>query len=432
MRFRILSLCAVVACLGMSAVHAESEAARYDGRSIHPVKSVQLGPRPFYLVEQMQNSKLKRELQRCAATRKHYTVQPFSIGHRGAALMFPEHTLESYVAAAQMGAGILECDVTFTKDRDLVCRHAQCDLHTTTNIVETELAAKCSVPPEFDADGNLTNAADINCCTSDITLAEFKTLEAKMDAADRSATTIAGYLDGTSRYRTDLYSGGSRGTLLSHAESIKLFKKLGVGMTPELKSPAVEMPYEGDYTQEDYAQQMIDEYRAAGVSPDQVWAQSFNYGDVVYWINANPDFGRQAVFLDSRYSTEVNDPDAVAALEPSMEQLVADGVQILAPPMFMMLGTDGSGAIVPSVYANAAKAVGLDLIGWTTERSGQLENGGGGFYYQTTSDVIQTDGDILTTIDVLAQEVGLLGLFSDWPATTTFYANCKASGPYRQ
>ena len=29
----------------------------------------------------------------------------FSIGHRGAPLQFPEHTRESYVAAAQMGAG---------------------------------------------------------------------------------------------------------------------------------------------------------------------------------------------------------------------------------------------------------------------------------------------------------------------------------------
>jgi glycerophosphoryl diester phosphodiesterase len=28
-----------------------------------------------------------------------------------------------------MGAGIIECDVTFTKDRELVCRHDQRDLH---------------------------------------------------------------------------------------------------------------------------------------------------------------------------------------------------------------------------------------------------------------------------------------------------------------
>ena len=68
----------------------------------------------------------------------------FSIGHRGAALQLPEHTKESYEAAARMGAGIVECDVTFTKDKQLVCRHSQCDLHTTTNILATPLAKKCS------------------------------------------------------------------------------------------------------------------------------------------------------------------------------------------------------------------------------------------------------------------------------------------------
>jgi glycerophosphoryl diester phosphodiesterase len=29
----------------------------------------------------------------------------------------------------------------------------------------------------------------------------------------------------------------------------------------------------------------------------------------------------------------------------------------------------------------------------------------------------------MTVLDVLAQQVGLRGLFSDWPATTTFYAS---------
>ena len=70
----------------------------------------------------------------------------FSIGHRGAALQFPEHTKESYEAAARQGAGIVECDVTFTRDGTLVCRHSDCDLHTTTNIVETPLNAECEVP----------------------------------------------------------------------------------------------------------------------------------------------------------------------------------------------------------------------------------------------------------------------------------------------
>jgi glycerophosphoryl diester phosphodiesterase len=41
-----------------------------------------------------------------------------------------------------MGAGVLECDVTFTKDRQLVCRHDQCDLHASTDILgRPQLAA---------------------------------------------------------------------------------------------------------------------------------------------------------------------------------------------------------------------------------------------------------------------------------------------------
>jgi len=120
----------------------------------------------------MDESRLKKTLLSCE--NKPVRSSKFSIGHRGAPMQFPEHTKESYVAAAKMGAGILECDVTFTKDRELVCRHSQCDLHTTTNILATPLAEKCSVAPQFGANGELVNAADITCCTSDITLAEFK------------------------------------------------------------------------------------------------------------------------------------------------------------------------------------------------------------------------------------------------------------------
>lgn len=94
-------------------------------------KNVQLGPRPYYLVDDMDPGQLKDQLKSCL-TKRRFKKTEFSIGHRGAPMQFPEHTLESYVAAARMGAGVLECDVTFTKDRELVCRHSQCDLHTTT------------------------------------------------------------------------------------------------------------------------------------------------------------------------------------------------------------------------------------------------------------------------------------------------------------
>ena len=92
--------------------------------------SLTYGPRPAYLISQMDDSPLKTKLESCSA--QSPARNDFSIGHRGAPLLFPEHTVESNRAAAQMGAGILECDVTFTADKELVCRHAQNDLHTTT------------------------------------------------------------------------------------------------------------------------------------------------------------------------------------------------------------------------------------------------------------------------------------------------------------
>jgi len=382
--------------------------------------SIQLGPRPYFLVEDMDESDLKTELQQCSEG--PFKRTDFSIGHRGASLQFPEHTQESYVAAARMGAGIIECDVTFTADRELVCRHSQCDLHTTTDVVAREdLREKCTTPPDISPEGELLNAADIRCCTSDFTLDEFKSLCGKMDAANTNATTVEEYLDGTANWRTDLYS--TCGTVLSHAESIELFKDLGVKMTPELKSPSVDMPYGGDYTQEDYAQQMIDEYKAARVNPKKVFAQSFNLDDVLYWIENEPRFGRQAVFLDGRYSVPGFDHTDPITWSPNMKELVAEGVNIIAPPMWMLLKLNKNDKIKPSKYARRAKAAGLDIITWTLERSGLLKNGGG-FYYQTVTDVINNDGDAYVALDVLAQDVGIIGIFSDWPATVTYYANC--------
>jgi len=385
---------------------------------------VTLGPRPYYLVDQLRPGALRDALTECAASRRLFERSAFSIGHRGAPLQFPEHTRESYIAAARMGAGIVECDVTFTADRQLVCRHAQCDLHRTTNIVTSPLAHNCRVPPLLDGAGRLRNGPDIRCCTSDLTLAEFKTLEGKMDGADTGAATLEGYLAGTAGFRTDLYAGDGRGTLLSHAESIALFRRLGVGMTPELKPPEVPMPFEGDYSQRDYARQLIEEYRHAQIPAHRVWPQSFNYRDVLLWIAEAPDYGRQAVFLDDRQDFDADDPAAVAALEPSMARLAGDGVNILAPPLPLLL-TTRDGVVAPSAYARAARQAGLDLIAWTTERSGPLAPGQRDFYYRGIGDAIANDGDILTVIDVLAREVGVIGVFSDWPATTTFYANCR-------
>jgi glycerophosphoryl diester phosphodiesterase len=389
---------------------------------------VQVGPRPYYLIEKMQDSPLKRKLESCSEG--PFEKTDFSIGHRGGGtLQFPEHTKESHEAGSRMGAGIQECDVTFTNDGELVCRHDQCDLHTTTNILLTPLANKCSQqfsPAEFNVLGQRTKAASALCCTSDLTVAEFKSLKGKMDAFNPNARTPLEFQGGTANFRTDLYSTGA--TLLTHKESIELLKELGSKYTPELKGPnrAAKLQVEQVFgSQANYAQAMIDDYMDAHVAPSKVWAQSFNKADVLTWIESRPEFGHQAVYLD--------DANVLGEL-PSAEELMAyrkQGIRIVAPPMWALL-TVSNGKIVPSQYARNAKAAGLDIVTWTLERSGRIVEevlptkgtASPSFYYQTTLDALHNDGDIMETLDVLAKDVGILGIFSDWAGTVSYYASC--------
>ncbi|WP_305968617.1 MULTISPECIES: glycerophosphodiester phosphodiesterase family protein [unclassified Mameliella] len=407
--FTLALACATLA----GPVLAETHANAYDA-------GLTYGVRPAYLVSRMEDGALKDKLQSCLGNTPARTH--FSVGHRGAPLMFPEHTVESNRAAAGMGAGILECDVTFTADLELVCRHAQNDLHTTTDIVAGPLASKCTTP-FTPASGDAKASAE--CRTSDLTLAEFKTLTPKMDSSDASATTAEAYLGGTANWRTDLFVSGA--TLMTHAESIALFDSLGADFTPELKAPSVEMPFNG-FSQADYAQKLIDEYKAAGIDPSRVWAQSFDLSDVLYWIENEPEFGAQAVYLDDRYEASdedegLIDPMDASTFKPTMAELKEMGVNYIAPPLWMLVTLDDSGAMVPSVYAEEANAAGLNIITWSLERSGPLGSGGG-WYFQSVKDATDTDGDYFEILDVLAQQVGVKGVFSDWPATTTFYANC--------
>ncbi|MFS1955661.1 glycerophosphodiester phosphodiesterase family protein [Vibrio cyclitrophicus] len=376
-----------------------------------------LGPRPLFLVNNMDESPLKTKLLSCSEGPFHRS--DFSIGHRGAAMQFPEHTKESYLAAIQMGAGVVECDVTFTKDKALVCRHSQSDLHTTTDVLaHPDLANKCSVPftPANPATGE---DAQVECRTSDFTLAEFKTLKGKMDGANPKATTVEEYMNGTPGWRTDLYS--QSGTLMTHAESAALFKKHGVKVTPELKSAAVDMPF-NDFSQEMYAQKLVDELKEAGFEPSETYLQSFNLDDVKYWIKEAPKFGKQAVYLDDRVYEKA---DFVASVE-NMKELRDAGVNIIAPPLFALVDLDENNELVASNYAKLAKGADLDIIAWTLERSGPLAQGGG-WYYKSVKDGINNDGDMMKMLDVLAQDVGVMGVFSDWPATVTYYANCMDS-----
>jgi len=405
--FRALG--AGLACAGFAAgAHAQP-----------PDAGIELGPRPAFLVNDMRDGELKSQLTACLKKPPRRTA--FSIGHRGAGLHYPEHTLEAYEAGYRQGAGMLECDVTFTKDLALVCRHSQNDLATTTDILLSPLAATCIGPFQsavLDANGRVVRRARAECRTSELTLAEFKTLRGKVDAFDPAAQTAAEFVGAAPPPRASLGDPGVvRGTLLTHAESIALFQRLGVRMIPELKAPSVAMPFNG-LTHAALAQRLIDEYRAAGVAPSNVWPQSFELRDVEYWLEHEPEFGAQAVLLDASVG-----PRGLPRAR-RLTRYKAAGINYWGPPLFALLTLDADGQIVASRAARNARAAGLDIVAWTLERSGNLAAGNSGFYYQTIDAAVTREGDLMEVIDVLARDVGVRGIFSDWAAPVSLYAGC--------
>src|SRR3954471_12978870 len=60
--------------------------------------------------------------------------RPLIIAHRGASGHRPEHTLESYRLAVEMGADFIEPDLVSTKDGVLIARHEN-EIGGTTDVV---------------------------------------------------------------------------------------------------------------------------------------------------------------------------------------------------------------------------------------------------------------------------------------------------------
>ena len=153
---------------------------------------------------------IKNSLATCAAP---LTPNNFSISHRGSPVMYPEHSMQGYSAAVAMGANWIECDTAVTQDFQPVCRHSQCDLHTTTNVLfNATLAAKCSVPftPAVlnATSGLVITPANVMCCTFDFTLAEFNSLCAIQDlgAGWNAAQNVSDYFSvGAPAFRSNAF-----------------------------------------------------------------------------------------------------------------------------------------------------------------------------------------------------------------------------------
>ncbi len=87
---------------------------------------------------------------------------------------------------------------------------------------------------------------------------------------------------------------------------------------------------------------MVQQYIDAGVGPEMVMFQTFDYPDILYWLANFPEYGRRAIFLDADADDGPCPPGGPGVLccdgtlarchTPALfPQWVADGVRYVSP-----------------------------------------------------------------------------------------------------
>jgi len=155
------------------------------------------------------------------------SMLPIIIGHRGASGHRPEHTLESYRLAVEMGADFIEPDLVSTKDGVLIVRH------------ENEIGGTTDVASKFPDRKRMAriDGQDVTgWFAEDFTLAEIKTLRARERL----------------EFRSHAYDGQFE--IPTFDDVIELAQRLGreagrtIGIYPETKHPtyfrSIKLPLE--------------------------------------------------------------------------------------------------------------------------------------------------------------------------------------------
>ncbi|ORY39592.1 PLC-like phosphodiesterase [Rhizoclosmatium globosum] len=390
-----------------------------------------------------------------------------AIGHRGAALVAPEETIKSWQIGVDSGAGFIECDAAVTKDLQLTCRHSTCDLHFTTDILtRPEMVAKCSTP--FTPASNGT-AAKVNCCTYDFTMEEMSKLCSIMESGTNpKATTPDEYLVNSTPFRSVGLAKGECHKMVSHKDYLKFAKSKNVNVIPELKDTTEKGTQDflksKNSSIEFLADLMASELREIGFTAplDANFRnakrgtigimQTFDRRVARYWkTSKNKDLSVEYMW-ESDFNSTLTEKDCDEPADCGTDDVVLGmmnlGVELISPA-FNYYVTAENHRIVESKGSKNLKALkaksGKNTYfgSWSLERSGCASHygssnatfnaekglgaiGGCGWYYNTVEGeaTFGQHEDTLLMLDVLFKQVGLVGLFSDFPASVSMYSNC--------
>ncbi|NDL57058.1 glycerophosphodiester phosphodiesterase [Phytoactinopolyspora mesophila] len=282
--------------------------------------------------------------------------RPIVFAHRGASGYRPEHTIEAYEFAIQMGSDALEPDLVATKDGVLVARHEPWLGHT------TDVADR----PEF-ADRQTTKTVsgrliEDEWFAEDFTLAELKTLRAVEPLQDI-------------RQHNTIYDG--RFEIATFQEIIDLAKKASrggrqIGLFPETKHPtyfrSIGLPLE---------EPLIDIIKRNGLNRvnGPVLVQSFEPTSLRKLDDALKVPVVQAITTSGApYDTIANGegPTYADMVTPEGLEEIATYADWIGPNKNLVIPRESDGSLgEPSSLVADAKAAGLDVMAWTFRNENQ-------------------------------------------------------------
>jgi len=215
---------------------------------------------------------------------------PLVIAHRGASGYLPEHTLEAYAKAIELGANFIEPDLVMTKDGFLIARHEPM-LDSTTDV-----AAKFGVERKSTrmVDGVSTTAY----FAGDFTLAEIKTLRAVQPRASRDQSF------------NGQFGIPTLDEIITLAKAQSVATGRTVGIYPEVKHSTF---HDGLFGSKTFEDKLVSTLHAAygNSASAPVFIQSFEVGNLKY-LNGQTDM-RLVQLVDA---DDVNADGSMSLVDP--------------------------------------------------------------------------------------------------------------------
>lgn len=255
---------------------------------------------------------------------------PLVIAHRGASGYLPEHTLAGYELAIQMGADIVEPDVSMTSDGYLVVMHDS-TLDRTTDVED------------------LYAPRNGGYRVSDFTLAEIKTLT--VQPTGTAATEYAGYTPSMA----NPYAVPTFDEFLDFVSSYNAANGTSIGVYPESKIPATSV-------QNAAIVQAMADHGFTSASQNS-YIQSFDHQAIQEMAGMEAALGMEVPLATLGYQIDLGGVYGLYDYVNGSVSLLSD-IATYADGIGAYLGV-GTAYELTEGFIDAAHALGLEVHGWT-------------------------------------------------------------------